>query len=121
MKWLKRIGFTILFLAVGVALLLGWATLADYRPPVAVPSEKTGQAPEIGPGDSVFSVITWNLGYFGLGKECDFFFDGGTMTRPGNEQYRLYSKNLLSYLDSSEKADFLLFPGSGSVCQEELL
>ena len=106
MKWLKRLLFTVFLLAGAFVLLLAWATLADYRPPVTVPAEKAGNAPEIGSGDSIFTVNTWNLGYFGLGNECDFFFDGGKMTRPGKEQYRQYSQNALSFIESSERADF---------------
>lgn len=28
------------------------------------------------------SLITWNIGYAGLGEEMDFFYDGGKMVRP---------------------------------------
>ena len=27
--------------------------------------------------DSTFEFITWNVGFFGLGEESDFFYDGG--------------------------------------------
>ena len=29
-----------------------------------------------------FNVVTWNIGYAGLDREMDFFYDGGTRVRP---------------------------------------
>jgi endonuclease/exonuclease/phosphatase family metal-dependent hydrolase len=109
MKWLKRLLIAIIILAGGFILLIAWATLADYKPPVATPAEIAGNAPAIDQNDSIFSIITWNIGYFGLGKECDFFFDGGQMTRPAKDQYQHYLQEALKYFENSEKADFYFF------------
>jgi hypothetical protein len=109
MKWLKRILTAILLLVAGFALLLGWATLADYNPPEALPAEIAGITADIGADDSVFTIQTWNIGYFGLGKECDFFFDGGKMTRPEKENYRRYSAEALNYLENQVRSDFYFF------------
>ena len=32
-----------------------------------------------------FSIVTWNIGYAGLGNEEDFFMDGGTKAKPDNK------------------------------------
>jgi endonuclease/exonuclease/phosphatase family metal-dependent hydrolase len=109
MKWLKRLLFVLLVTVAAFGLLLGWATLADYKPPVSIPAETTGIAPEIGLNDSIFSIKTWNIGYFGLGKECDFFFDGGKMTRPQKADYQRYSEAALKYLAQADKPDFFFF------------
>jgi endonuclease/exonuclease/phosphatase family metal-dependent hydrolase len=109
MIWLKRLLFALLFLAGAFILLLAWATMADYKPPTTIPAETAGNAPAIEPDDTVFTMTSWNLGYFGLGKECDFFFDGGKMTRPEQEQYQHYSGKALDYLEKNEKADFYYF------------
>ena len=29
-----------------------------------------------------FSIMSWNIGYAGLGSKEDFFYDGGQMVRP---------------------------------------
>jgi endonuclease/exonuclease/phosphatase family metal-dependent hydrolase len=109
MKWLKRILFALLIPVGAFILFLAWATLADYRPPEKIPAEMRGNGRPVDRTDSIFTIITWNLGYFGLGKECDFFFDGGKMTRPSEEQYQQYSKGALEYLEKEDKSDFYFF------------
>ena len=109
MKWLKRILFVLLVPVGAFLLFLAWATLADYKPPEQIPAETSGTGRRVDLSDSIFSITTWNLGYFGLGKDCDFFFDGGTMTRPSKEQYRQYSEGVLDYLEKQENTDFYFF------------
>ena len=64
-------------LVLGAFLLV--MTIADYNPP-----EKTVLHIE-GHGDTTLpdtmSILTWNLGYCSLGKEADFFLDGGRESR----------------------------------------
>lgn len=109
MKWLKRILLVLLIPVGAFILFLAWATLADYKPPEKIPAETKGTARPVDRTDSIFTITTWNLGYFGLGKECDFFFDGGKMTRPSEDQNRQYSKGVLDYLEKQEKSDFYFF------------
>jgi hypothetical protein len=47
----------------------------EYRPDKPETAEMKVK-PDIPANDSVFRVLIWNVGYFGLGKGCDFFFDG---------------------------------------------
>jgi endonuclease/exonuclease/phosphatase family metal-dependent hydrolase len=108
-KWLK-----VLIIAVSapvglVCLLLLLATLADYRPDKPENAEMKGKAPDIQVIDSGFTLLSWNIGYFGLGKDCDFFYDGGIMTRPSRVEYLQYSGKALEYLSQTEKIDFLFF------------
>jgi len=109
MKWLKNM--TILFLAlVGLlCLLFILATMADFKPEPLEKEEKQGNSPGIQKTDSVFTILSWNIGYFGLGKECDFFYDGGRMTRPSKSGYLNYSGQALRHLSLGEKCDFYIF------------
>jgi endonuclease/exonuclease/phosphatase family metal-dependent hydrolase len=91
-----------------LALLL-LATAIAYRPDKIENAVMSGKTPGPVRDDSVFSVISWNIGYFGLGTESDFFYDGGKMTRPGEDYYRHCAGNALDYLYHSEKADFYFF------------
>jgi endonuclease/exonuclease/phosphatase family metal-dependent hydrolase len=91
----------------GFLLLL--ATVTAYRPVKPEPAEMKGNAPDIPANDRLFTLLTWNVGYFGLGKDCDFFFDGGRMTRPSEEQYRQYSTKAMEYLGQLKDNDFLFF------------
>jgi endonuclease/exonuclease/phosphatase family metal-dependent hydrolase len=107
MKWLKVL--IILFSAlIGLAgFLLVLATITAYRPDKPEILEMKDNAPEIPATDSIFTLLSWNVGYFGLGKDCDFFYDGGRMTRPSKVQYQQYSGNALEYLKHTVGIDFL--------------
>jgi endonuclease/exonuclease/phosphatase family metal-dependent hydrolase len=109
MKWFKALIYIIISLLVMALALLGIATLKDYRPGPEEEATTDGKARETRPSDSIFTLISWNLGYFGLGEKSDFFYDGGKMSRPDQDTYLEYSGNALEYLASSMKADFYLF------------
>jgi endonuclease/exonuclease/phosphatase family metal-dependent hydrolase len=55
------------------------------------------------------TIYTWNIGYAGLGKESDFFYDGGRMVRP---DIRTVEKNyhgiIQEILTWRKEADFIL-------------
>lgn len=53
-------------------------------------------------------IYTWNIGYAGLGKEMDFFYEGGKMVRPTREQYQKYRDGIFYSLTTMGSADFLL-------------
>lgn len=83
-KFLLSLGIVL-----GVLLLCGvglftWLILREYRPAAVelLPVETVGgtalEATE-------FTVLSWNIGYCGLGAESDFFMDGGSMVRPASE------------------------------------
>jgi endonuclease/exonuclease/phosphatase family metal-dependent hydrolase len=109
MRWLKIILYLIAGMGILFLLFLGQATIRDYRPGTEESAQISGNAPELTAKDSVFTITTWNLGYFGLGKECDFFFDGGKMTRPSKEEYVNYSEGVIKYIENKEKSDFYFF------------
>jgi endonuclease/exonuclease/phosphatase family metal-dependent hydrolase len=83
--------------------------MTEYRPRPVELAELRGNSPGIPKSDSIFTIQTWNIGYFGLGKESDFFYDGGRMTRPAKSDYMNYSGQALKYLVNIEKADFYFF------------
>jgi len=56
--------------------------------------------------DSTFSIITWNIGFGGLGKESDFFYDGGKMVRAKKETITKNIDGILGLL-SNELTDFI--------------
>ena len=76
-KILKVVLVVLLLAVVGFVGLIVYAVLSDYKP-----KEKeivfTGEKPEVLNDTIELSLITWNIGYCGLDKEMDFFYDGGT-------------------------------------------
>ena len=65
-----------------VAALLIWltATQLNVKTETAVVTHGENSIASFAPGDSV-SILTWNVGYAGLGEESDFFMDGGKQVR----------------------------------------
>ncbi len=55
-----------------------------YVPPAMEPVtvNDPGAPPEAAPDE--LSLVTWNIGYAGMGRAADFFFDLGTQRRPLN-------------------------------------
>ena len=55
------------------------------------------------------NFITWNIGYGGLGKETDFFYEGGKMVMPTQAQNIKYLNGITQFLAKTDTIDFFLF------------
>jgi len=54
-------------------------------------------------------LLSWNIGYAGMGKEMDFFYDGGKMVRPSYDYYQQCFDSILHFLAASDsKSDICL-------------
>jgi endonuclease/exonuclease/phosphatase family metal-dependent hydrolase len=81
MKILKKILKTLLILIAVLVLgfigLIVYAVINDYKPEEKEVISQSDSHSVL--SDSLtFSLLTWNIGYAGLGKDMDFFKDGGT-------------------------------------------
>jgi endonuclease/exonuclease/phosphatase family metal-dependent hydrolase len=111
-----KIGLAILsvFLLYIVAIL-AYGTLNDWQPQGRTALENQGaDAPKV-IEDSTLSLVSWNLGYGGLGEESEFFFDHGNMylsmgrmVRAPEEAVRKNNEGIFLHV-SSIKSDFFLF------------
>lgn len=103
LKVISVIVGAVLVFAIG---LIGWLTIDEFNPdPVeTVPVSIVGKSEEIKPvlGEEI-SVLTFNIGYCNLGKESDFFMDGGKNVRNGDKE--LVLKNLGGVIETLEEAD----------------
>ena len=67
----------VLLLAAGLIL---WLSVCEFKPAdvTDVKVENNSQVGDLSPfPDQELTVISWNIGYAGLGKDSDFFMDGG--------------------------------------------
>lgn len=108
-KILIGIGIMLGVLVLAAVGLVGWLTFRDYRPAAVENIEVVNQgvqAVPLAPGGSL-TVLLQNTGYAGLGKDSDFFMDGGRDVAPTREQQE---DNLagLSELLAGEDADVYL-------------
>ncbi len=77
--------FKIVLIVLGAVLLLAaglilWLSVCEFKPAdvTDVKVENNSQVGEFSPFlDQELTVISWNIGYAGLGKDSDFFMDGG--------------------------------------------
>lgn len=69
----------VMILLVALLAFIGISILSDYKPEKQVIIEpQTGNSNEKVSRNKDYTIVTYNMGYGGLGKEQDFFMDGGT-------------------------------------------
>ena len=83
-------------------------SVTEFSPATKSKVEIGGNAQSINPERREFSMLTWNVGYAGLGRELDFFYDGGKKTRPGKVQNLDYFKGIKKVIESYDTIDFLM-------------
>ncbi len=88
-------------------LFLAYATFTDYKPKPIENVKIEGTAKEFIEKDT-FLIRIWNIGYAGLGKEADFFFDGGSSMRMSEELTWHYLKNIGNYIFEDDETDFFM-------------
>lgn len=86
----KRIGKTIGFIAIAIAVLFGIflviSAIKEYKPQETEALAVTGSGQrDLSAGDSL-TLVTFNIGYGALSADQDFFMDGGSTVRPQNAQ-----------------------------------
>jgi len=83
--------FTFTFVLLFFAYLLwvaGYGTYYDYQPVDEINLTARKEAPLKVIEDTTLSFLIWNMGYGGLGKESDFFFDAGGFFTSGDGMIR---------------------------------
>ncbi len=103
---LRIFGVLIAAVLVSAIVLIGWLTITEFKPEPekTVPVSINGQLePEKDVLGKTLRVLTFNIGYGNLGKESDFFMDGGKNVRNGDKE--LVLKNLEGVLDEMKNAD----------------
>ena len=106
-KILKYLGWLILIIVILFGGFLVFATLTDYKPPEKIVVYRS-QHPDTLVVPDTFSVMTWNIGYCGLGKEMDFFYDGGTQVRASRENTLKYLRGVRDFLMANDTMDFVM-------------
>ena len=97
----------LLTLVIGFCVFLAWATYTDYKPDavIVLPVKHAG-LPSAAIGDTI-SLLTWNIGYAGLGREMDFFYEGGKRVRPTVTEYERYLNGITGSLLKAGNPDFI--------------
>jgi endonuclease/exonuclease/phosphatase family metal-dependent hydrolase len=89
------------------ACFLGYATWSDYTPGPATPVFERQDAGAL-PVQRRYRLMIWNIGYGGLSREMDFFYDGGRQVRPARQ---IAGKNITAierFIARQTEIDFFL-------------
>ncbi len=107
MKILKYILIFLSAIVVLFGVFLLYAVLTDYKPKekqIIFENENTTAF-----NKNSFSVIIWNIGYCGMDKTMDFFYDGGKQTRVSKKQTLINIAAIKKFFKKYKgKTDFFL-------------
>lgn len=108
-KAFKIILIILAVIAAAVIVFIAWLSITEYCPEpleeVPISGSNTGKA-ALG---QELNIVTWNIGYCGLGKDSDFFMDGGKQVQPSDRSYVECCLNgIKSFLNDTEADLFLL-------------
>ncbi len=108
--WLRIVIFIIAIPLLYVVGVIMYGSLTEYKPApgqtdVLEIKNKGLASAEM---DSVLHFMIWNLGYGGLGREEDFFFDGGKTVRAPREIWDKDFRGQYSTITGTDSVDFFL-------------
>ena len=110
-KIIKIFFCIILFVFLAVILYFGgiiiYDTSKDYKPESKEKINISGKACYDSP-DTVISLLSWNIGYCGLGKDMDFFYDGGKKVRPSREDFQKYLNGVINKISGFDTIDIIM-------------
>jgi endonuclease/exonuclease/phosphatase family metal-dependent hydrolase len=89
-------------------IFLVFISVTDFKPTEMenIPVPKTLHDTLVVP--DTISMMSWNIGYGGLGQSMDFFYDGGNKVRASKEDAEKWLGNILRFLQSKSETDFFL-------------
>ena len=105
-KVLKVLLWILSIFVVAVIAFFGFYTAVDFKPDKVIELKVTSNEKSIDKEE--LTLMTWNLGYMGMGKEIDFFMDGGTQSNPKKGNVERNLKGILNFI-STHNVDFYLF------------
>jgi len=91
-----------------VLSVLTYTTLTEFKPPEKTATEIRGNAPMVIDASRNLRLLTWNIGYAGLGKEMDFFYEGGQQVRPSQELNSSYLSGITSFIELHSSLDVII-------------
>jgi hypothetical protein len=107
MKTLRFIGLMLLTGIMFFILFIVYSTITYYDPPQRVIVAENIK-PDTIPCNSVLSVISWNIGYAGLGDNMDFFYDSGKKVRDTRRRTITNLDSINSFVKQNSSSTFFL-------------
>ncbi|MCK5541520.1 MAG: hypothetical protein KAI40_02425 [Desulfobacterales bacterium] len=109
MKKFIKTFFSIILVGVFIfAFFLVYSTLSDYKPEPEIIIYK-GQVENKIPINEKLDFMLWNIGYSGLSKDMDFFYDGGKNVRPTRKVLKENLSKIKTFIKEQNQTEFFLF------------
>ncbi len=106
-KVLKAIGIVIILVIMVLGGIILYAVFSDYKPAERVLISATESPSAI--DDTVeITALIWNIGYCGMDKDMDFFYDGGTKVFTPKERCIENLLEVIKFLKKNDTIDFIL-------------
>lgn len=111
----KVLLFTGIMLLAAVLYVLGmilFGLITKFKPQpveeVAVTNARNQGTNATALPDSSFSFLIWNVGYGGLGKEVDFFYDEGKMVTSPKDHVLKNNAGMVKFFEQNRDVDFIM-------------
>ena len=112
MKIIKKISRLVLIIvllcATYLVVVILFGTVTNYQPNETIELKIIGSSNNEIIEKDTFSILSWNIGFCGLGAEMDFFYDGGKMVRPTSELIEKYTNGACNFLTKNSDIDFII-------------
>jgi endonuclease/exonuclease/phosphatase family metal-dependent hydrolase len=107
-RLLKILLIIIMIPVLALLMVIVYATITDYKPAEKeIVSHPDGKADTLQSGRE-YRLLIWNIGYAGLDKKMDFFYDGGSKVRTPREQLKQNMSGIEEFITSADSVDFTL-------------
>jgi endonuclease/exonuclease/phosphatase family metal-dependent hydrolase len=106
-KILKSFLVIIILIVAGFISLILYGIISDYKPPETVLISRNEHPVSLS-SFSELNLLTWNIGYCGLDKDMDFFYDGGKKVFTPEKKCIENLSSVLRFLDVNDSIDFFL-------------
>ena len=107
-KLLKFLLYIIIIAVAAFAVFLIYASIDDYKPKEKI-NIFNSENSDLLSDTTKYSLMIWNIGYCGLNKEMDFFYDGGKQVRPSEEKVKENIQGVKQFIQNNLNTDFILF------------
>ncbi|MBE9467187.1 MAG: endonuclease/exonuclease/phosphatase family protein [Bacteroidetes bacterium] len=102
----KSLIISLFILIIFITSVFIYSVATDYQPPKKEIVFKNNFKDTI--TQKIISVLSWNIGYCGLGKDMDFFYDGGEKVRDSKKATLNNLKKIVSFISKRDTVDFIL-------------
>lgn len=106
-KILKGFLIAVILILLALGGIIAYAVISDYKPEERI-VQFTSENPLKLSDTAEISLMTWNIGYAGLDREMDFFYDGGTKVRPTEAQCVENLGMIRKFIVQNDSIDFFL-------------